>query len=100
MTAEQFHEEDHDGQAECWCGRRVQPDSVVHLGNHPEVTVCLSCAHFLHQQAGDLEDAARHSPAARIRDGLRGLRRLVIRRGWHEKAGIGRFLRWLGTHTP
>ena len=86
---------------ECWCcGRRGEPDSVVHLGNHPEVTVCLPCAHFLHQRARGLEDAVRHSPGARVRDGLRALRSLVIRRGWHEKPGIGRFLRWLGTHTP
>jgi ribosome-binding protein aMBF1 (putative translation factor) len=97
MTPQQVH----DGQFECWCcGRRGRSDSVVHLGNHPEVTVCRSCAHFLHQQARGLEDAVRHSPGARVRDGQRALRSLVIRRGWHEKARIGRFLRWLGSHTP
>jgi hypothetical protein len=86
---------------ECWCcGRRGEPDSVVHLGNHPEVTVCLRCAHFLHQQARGLEDMALRSPAARVRDGLRAVRREVIRRGWHQKAGIGRLLRWLGSRAP
>jgi hypothetical protein len=91
----------HDGLVECWCcGTRESPGSVVHLGNHPEVAVCLRCAHFLHQQARGREDAARTSRAARARDGLRAGRRLVIRRRWHEKPGIGRLLRWLGTRLP
>ena len=98
MTAQQSTGE-AGRDTECWCcGRRG--DSVVHLGNHPEVTVCLRCAHFLHQQARGLEDMDRRSPAARVRDGLRAVRREVIRRGWHRKAGIGRLLRWLGTRTP
>jgi hypothetical protein len=86
---------------ECWCcGTRQQPDAVVHLGNHPEVAVCLGCAHFLHQRARGREDALRRSPAARARDGLRAARSLVIRLRWHEKPGIGRLLRWLGRRTP
>jgi hypothetical protein len=90
-----------DGRVECWCcGTHESPSSVVQLGNHPEVAVCLRCAHFLHQQARGREDAARASPAARGRDGLRAARRLVIRRRWHEKPGIGPILRWLGRRTP
>jgi hypothetical protein len=100
MTAETSLSESGGG-IECWCcGSRGQPDSVVHLGNHPEVAVCLRCAHFLHNQARGREDAARTSPAARLRDGLRAARWLVIRRGWHQKPGIGQLLRWLGRHTP
>lgn len=87
--------------AECWCcGTRQQETSVVHLGNHPEVAVCLRCAHFLHQQASGREDALRPSPAGRARDGLRKLRRMVMRHGWHQQPFIGRPLRWLGKHLP
>lgn len=88
-------------QLACWCcGQRRPPTSVVHLGDHPEVAVCLRCAHFLHQQAQGREDALRPSPAARLRDVLRAGRRLVMRRGWHQKPGIGPLLRWLGPRMP
>jgi hypothetical protein len=92
---------DFDGGAQCWCcGRRRPADAVVHLGDHPEVVVCLECAHFLHQRARAREDALAPSPATRIRDGLRAARRLVLRRGWHEKPVIGPVLRWLGARLP
>lgn len=85
----------------CWCcGHRVPEDAVVRLGGHPEVAVCLRCAHFLHQQAREREDAARPSPAARLRDGLRAGRRLVMERGWHQKPLIGPLLRRLGPRLP
>ncbi len=29
---------------------------MVRLGNHPEVHLYLGCAHFVHQQAGRIED--------------------------------------------
>jgi hypothetical protein len=85
----------------CWCcGQRRLPADVVRLGNHPEVAVCLRCAHSLHKQARGREDEVRTSPAARLRDGLRAARSQVIRRGWHQKPGIGPLLRRLGRHTP
>jgi hypothetical protein len=85
----------------CWCcGRRTPSDAVVHLGNHPEVVVCLRCAHFVHQRARAIEDAQRPSPAGRMRDGLRAGRRLVTARRWHEKPLIGGVLRWLGARLP
>jgi len=93
--------EEAGGRASCWCCGQEQPETaVVRLGNHPEVAVCLRCAHFLHQQARGREDAQRTSPAARARDGLRAARRFVVRRGWHQKAGIGRHLRWMGRYLP
>ena len=89
------------GEIACWCcGQRRAPASVVHLGDHPEVAVCLRCAHFLHKQARGREDALRSSPAARVRDVLRAARWQVVRRGWHRTPGIGRLLRRLGRHTP
>lgn len=89
------------GAAECWCcGQRLPGERLVRLGSHPEVAVCLACAHFLHQQAGRREDALRPSIAGRVRDGARWGRRLVIDRGWHQRPAIGRPLRWLGRRLP
>jgi hypothetical protein len=89
------------GEAACWCCGQQRPEfDVVRLGEHPEVAVCLGCAHFLHQQARGREDAARPSPAGRVRDGLRAGRRLVMRRGWHQAPVLGPALRWLGQRLP
>ena len=89
------------GEVACWCCAWTGPESgVVRLGSHPEVAVCLRCAHFLHQQARGREDAARPSPATRLRDGLRAGRRLVMRQRWHQKPVIGPVLRWLGPRLP
>ena len=73
---------------------------MVHLGNHPEVTVCVRCAHSLSKWAWELEDRGRNSAGARIRDASRGLRKTVVRHGWHNHRVIGRPLRWLGKRTP
>ena len=100
MTAQTARDETGDLPV-CWCcGQPQHADDIVHLGNHPEVGVCLGCAHYLHQQARGREDAAHPSPAARARDALRAARSLVIARQWHEKPLIGRPLRWLGRHLP
>jgi hypothetical protein len=97
----QTEQDESGGQLVCWCcGQHQPPEDVVHLGDHPEVAVCLGCAHFLHQRARAREDELRPSPAARVRDGLRAVRGLVIARRWHEKRLIGPVLRWLGTRLP
>jgi hypothetical protein len=70
------------------------------LGNHPEVKLCLRCAHFVHRRAQAREDQARTSPIARGRDWLRAGRRMVMRLELHDKPLIGPVLRWLGRHTP
>ena len=89
MTAQAMQAKQGDsGQLVCWCcGQHQSTEDVVHLGDHPEVAVCLGCAHFLHQRA-------------RARDGLRAVRNLVMARRWHEKPLIGPVLRWLGTRMP
>jgi hypothetical protein len=90
-----------EGQVQCWCcGVGRPPDAVVHLEDHPEVALCLPCAHFVHQQARSREDAARPSPSARVRDVLRAGRRQVLRRGWQTKPVLGPLLRWLGRRLP
>ena len=89
-----------DGVA-CWCCGALRGEAdVVRLGDHPEVAVCLGCAHFLHQRARAREDESRPSPAAKARDLLRAARQPVIRHGWHERPVIGPLLRRLGTRLP
>jgi hypothetical protein len=88
-----------DDEGACWCCGRRKPD-VVRLGNHPEVAVCLDCAHVLHQRARAREDELRPSSGARVRDTLRAARGLVIRHGWHERPLIGPLLRRLGRRLP
>ena len=89
------------GEAECWCcGQRYPGERLVRLGSHPEVAVCLGCAHFLHHQAGQREDALRPSIASRLRDGLRWARRVVMDHCWHQRPAVGRPLRWLGRRLP
>jgi hypothetical protein len=90
-----------DGMVRCWCCGQQRPAAqVVYLGSHPEVAVCLGCAHFLHQRARAREDELRPSLSGRGRDVLRAGRELVIRRGWHQLPGVGRLLRWAGRRLP
>lgn len=90
-----------DGNVRCWCcGGIDAPDRMVHLGDHPEVHLCLGCAHFVHQQAWEIEDEGRRGPAALARDRFRKLRAEVVRRGWHQDKFIGDKLRWLGKYLP
>ena len=71
---------------------------MVHLGDHPEVRLCLRCAHFVHQQAWQIEDQGGDGPGGRVRDGLRILRAGVLRRGWHRNRFARGGLRWLGRY--
>lgn len=73
---------------------------MVRLGNHPEVHLCVRCAHFVHQQAWRIEDGDKHGPATFARDRLRGLRSEVMRRGLHRNKFVGGMLRRLGKHLP
>ncbi len=57
---------------------------MVRLGNHPEATVCIRCAHSLSKRAWELEDRDRTSLASRTRDAFRSLRKTVVQRGWHH----------------
>jgi hypothetical protein len=100
-TAAAATEADAAEPLECWCcGSAYHESELVRLGSHPEVGVCLGCAHYLHLQARGREDVRRRSPAARVRDQLRAARQVVIERGWHRSRVLGRPLRWLGRHLP
>ena len=98
VTAIDLHE---DGSVQCWCcGSIDAPARMVHLGNHPEVHLCLGCAHFVHQQAWEIEDDGNRRPAALVRDRFRNLRAFVIRRGCHHNRFIGNRLRSLDKYLP
>lgn len=40
---------------------------MVHLGNHPEVTLCTGCSYFVATRARDLENAQDVGPMTRVR---------------------------------
>ena len=87
--------------ARCWCcGQQRPAGRLVYLGSHPEVAVCLGCAHVLHQRARAREDELHPSLSGQGRDVLRAGRELVTRRGWHHLPGVGRLLRWAGRRLP
>jgi len=82
---------DEDGNLPCWCCEASDaPNRMVQLGDHPEVHLCLRCAHWVHQQAWEIEDEGTRGPAAFARGRLRDLRNKVI----------GGKLRWLGRYLP
>lgn len=66
MSAETQTAREQTGESSCWCcGRPGSEDTLVRLGNHPEVGICIPCVHFLRRRAmdpsshGDAPDAAR-----------------------------------------
>ena len=90
---------EHD--LECWCcGSIDAPSQLVQLGKHPEVQLCLGCAHSVHQRAREIEDAGRRGTAALARGQVRNLRAIVVQRGWHRNKVIGGALRWVGRYLP
>lgn len=101
MAAQTAVQDEPPGQSKCWCcGTIEDPAKLVHLGNHPEVTVCTRCAHSISKWAWEIEDDSRTGLAVRARDRFRRLRKTVVQRGWHHHPLIGRPLRWIGKHTP
>jgi hypothetical protein len=89
------------GQAElsrCWCCGRTSPDSaLVHLGNHPEVGICINCVHFLRRRARDHQATVIRQ---RLRGAAESVRDGVMARGWHQRPLIGPALRWVNRHLP
>lgn len=83
----------------CWCcGRPYPPDRMVHLGAHPEVTVCADCTRFLHRRAALL--GAHATPLALIRRATQTIRDQVLSRQIHQRRVIGPLLRWLDKFLP
>jgi hypothetical protein len=86
---------------QCWCcGTTDDPARTVHLGNHPEVALCLPCVRWAAKEAWEIEDRDRTGVVVGLRDRFRRLRRGVIDHHWHRHPIVGRPLRWLGRHLP
>lgn len=102
MSASRTAVEDADAtRSECWCcGTIEDPTRLVHLGNHPEVTLCLRCAHSVSKWAWEIEDQSKTGPLVLARDRFRAARKGVIRRGWQHSPVFGGPIRWLGRHLP
>jgi hypothetical protein len=86
---------------ECWCCGVLQaPRRMVQLGNHPEVHLCIRCAHSVRTWAWEIEDRDRTGLGVKARDTLRRARKDVVRRQLHHNKWVGRPLRWLGRRLP
>ena len=73
---------------------------MVHLGNHPEVALCVGCARWAAKQAWEIEDQNKTGPLASATVQLRRVRQIVLEHGLHNNKWIGRPLRWLGKRMP
>jgi hypothetical protein len=85
----------------CWCcGSTGTPDTMVHLGNHPEVALCRPCARWAAKQAWQLDDRSKTGPLVVARNGFRHVRQTVFDHGWHRSRLFGGPLRWIGKRLP
>ena len=101
VTSRTAVQSEEPGPSECWCcGAVDDPVRMIHLGNHPEVALCVRCGHWAVKQAWAIEDRAKTGPLVMARDRFRALRRKVIDRGWQHNRIIGGPLRWLGKRLP
>jgi hypothetical protein len=98
MSAETQTAESQTSESRCWCcGKPRSEDTLVHLGNHPEVGVCISCVHFLRRRARDKQATVMRQTLRGAAESVRGQ---VIARGWHQQPVIGPALQWLNRHLP
>ena len=82
----------------CWCcGRVAAQDALVHLGNHPEVGICINCVHFLSRRARDYQAIMMRQRLCSAAESIRGE---VMTRGWHERPVIGPWLKWINRYLP
>ena len=98
MSTEAQLAKDQADEIRCWCCGRTRPeDDLVHLGNHPEVGICLNCVHFLGRRARDRQATMLRQ---RLRGAAESVRGQVMAHGWHERPVIGPALLWLNRHLP
>jgi hypothetical protein len=98
MSAETQTAVGETGESGCWCcGRITSEDALVHLGNHPEVGICVSCVHFLGRRARDYQATVMRQ---RLRGAAESIRGEVMARGWHRLPVAGPALRLINQHLP
>jgi hypothetical protein len=101
VAAQTLNEDAFADRSECWCcGAIDDPARMVHLGNHPEVALCIRCARWASKEAWEIEDRRKTGLLVRARDRFRTLRRGVVLRGWHHHRLFGGPLRWIGRKLP
>ena len=101
MTTRATHTDHAPNGSECWCcGMVDEPRRMIHLGNHPEVALCVRCGYWAAKRAGEVEDRDKSGPLVIARDAFRSLRRSVITRGWQHNRVVGGLLRWVGKRLP
>ncbi|HEU5470620.1 MAG TPA: hypothetical protein VFV67_08200 [Actinophytocola sp.] len=101
MTAHAAQDPVETSRSVCWCcGAERGDDELVHLGDHPEVGICPSCARWVHRRGTQIEDAHRPSIAAWWRARIHAARTAVINRGWHQRGVLGALLRRIDRHLP
>jgi hypothetical protein len=94
-------EQERAPQTYCWCcGSEFAEAELVHLGQHPEVGVCLRCTRWLQRRAAARYDKQHPTPTARLRAVIHAARAFVIRKGWHEHRVLGALLRRMDRHLP
>jgi hypothetical protein len=98
MSAETQIATGQAGQSRCWCcGRPRSKETLVHLGSHPEVGICISCVHFLRRRARDHQATVMRQTLRGAAESVRGQ---VMARGWYQRPVIGLGLQWLNRHLP
>jgi hypothetical protein len=98
MSAETHKPVGPAAESQCWCcGQMKSENALVHLGNHPEVGLCVNCVHFLGRRARDLQATVIRR---RLRGAAESVRGEVMARGLHQRPVIGPALRWLNRHLP
>ena len=94
-------EDSRSDSSRCWCcGVVDDPFRMIHLGNHPEVILCVRCGRWAGKQAWEIEDRDRAGVSTVVRDRFRAARRRVVQRGWHHNRVFGPVLRWVGRFLP
>jgi hypothetical protein len=88
-------------RALCWCcGGERDADQLLDLGEHPETTVCLDCATFLHRRAQRVRDEHSAGVGVVVRRASSGIRDAVISRGIHNWPVLGGLLRRIDRRLP
>lgn len=94
-------DQDSASTPRCWCCGSERPEAeLVRLGAHPEVGVCLDCAHWLRRRAIARHDERHRTPPAWLRARLQAVRDYVIGKGLHERGLLGSLLRRIDRHLP
>jgi hypothetical protein len=82
----------------CWCCSTTTPeDGVVRLGDHPEVAICLDCAHLLHRRARERRATRAGRRLHRLGEWMRDA---VVRSGLLDRPVLGGLLRRIDRHLP